>query len=104
MRLSTFRSRSGGFREKGPTRRQSQRRDLSRLVLAHESRQLPSWLIFDVRQKMLMSLRISSPLPARPCRFSLGLQDDSVFADFDVDADGYVFLRRISFDGHGCCD
>ena len=48
-----------------PTRRQSQRRDLSRLVhlylcskvkigilhsLLHEARQLPPWLIFDVRQ------------------------------------------------------
>jgi hypothetical protein len=42
-------------------------------------------------------------MPTRPCRFSLGLQDDSVFADFDVDRDGHVFLRRISFDGHGCC-
>ena len=45
----------------GLTSRQSQRRDLSRLVLmavlaisngatVHESRQLPSWLIFDVSQ------------------------------------------------------
>ncbi len=42
-------------------------------------------------------------MPSRPCRFSLGLQDDSVFADFDVDDDGHVFLRRISFDGYGCC-
>ena len=50
--------------KKGLTRRQSQRRDLSRLVLAavlailngaavHESRQLPSWLIFDVRREMI---------------------------------------------------
>ena len=38
------------LRKNRPTRRQSQRRDLSRLVLTHESRQLPSWLIFDVRQ------------------------------------------------------
>ncbi len=35
----------------GPTRRQSQRRRLSCLVLTHESRQPPSWLIFDVRQR-----------------------------------------------------
>jgi hypothetical protein len=34
------------------TRRQSQRRHPSRLVLTHESRRLPSWLIFDVGQKM----------------------------------------------------
>jgi hypothetical protein len=31
------------------------------------------------------------------------MQDDSVFADFDVDDDGSVFLLRISFDGYGCC-
>ena len=30
------------------TRRQSQRRDLSRSMLSHGSRQFPSWLIFDV--------------------------------------------------------
>ncbi len=35
-----------------PTRRQSQRRDLSRIVLAHAPRQLPSWLIFDVGHKI----------------------------------------------------
>jgi len=27
-----------------------------------------------------------------------------VFADFDVDDVGHAFLRRISFDGFGCCD
>ena len=31
-----------------PTRRQSQRRDLSRIMLSHAPRQLPAWLIFDV--------------------------------------------------------
>src|SRR4051812_26892164 len=50
-----------------------------------------------------MLRRISPPMSSRPSRFSLGLQDDSVFADFDVDSDGHVFLRRISFDGYGCC-
>src|SRR5687767_5342011 len=53
--------------------------------------------------EMTMSLRVSPPMPTRPCRFSLGLQDDTVFADFDVGDDGRVFLRRISFDGYGCC-
>jgi hypothetical protein len=43
-------------------------------------------------------------MPTRLCRFCLSLQGDSVFADFDVDADGHAFLRRISFDGFGCCD
>ena len=42
-------------------------------------------------------------MPTRPCRFCLSLQDDSVFADFDVDEEGRAFLRRISFDGYGCC-
>lgn len=40
---------------------------------------------------------------SRPCRFSLGLQGGSVFADFDVDPDGRAYLVRISFDGYGCC-
>lgn len=42
--------------------------------------------------------------PTRPCNFSLSLQGDSVFADFDVDSDGRVCLVRISFDGYGCCE
>lgn len=42
-------------------------------------------------------------LPSRPCRFCLCLQDSSVFADFDVDPDGRVYVVRISFDGYGCC-
>ena len=33
---------------RGLTSRQSQRRDLSRIVLAHAPRQVPAWLIFDV--------------------------------------------------------
>lgn len=39
----------------------------------------------------------------RPCKYCLGLQDDSVFADLDFDEDGNVLLLRISFDGFGCC-
>jgi hypothetical protein len=42
-------------------------------------------------------------LPSRPCHFCLSLQGGSVFADFDVDADGRVFAVRVSFDGYGCC-
>lgn len=42
--------------------------------------------------------------PFRECRFCLSLQEDSVFADFDLGEDGRVFLRRISFDGYGCCN
>jgi hypothetical protein len=32
------------------------------------------------------------------------MQDGSVFADFDIDEDGRIFLSRISFDGYGCCE
>jgi hypothetical protein len=52
---------------------------------------------------MNISIRIASTMPTRPCRFCLALQDDSVFADFDIDTDKRVYLCRISFDGYGCC-
>jgi len=42
-------------------------------------------------------------MPTRPCSFCLSLQGGSVFADFDTDDAGLIFLRRISFDGFGCC-
>ncbi len=44
------------------TRRQSQRRHPSRLLLAQESRRLPSWLIFDVRQKMATARQLLGEL------------------------------------------
>lgn len=40
----------------------------------------------------------------RPCRWSFSLQDDGVFADFDVDSEGCVILVGISFDGYGYCE
>jgi hypothetical protein len=42
-------------------------------------------------------------MPSRPCSFCLCLQGGSVFADFDTDDAGIISLRRISFDGFGCC-
>jgi len=42
-------------------------------------------------------------MPTRPCSFCLCLQGGSVFADFDIDETKIVSLRRISFDGFGCC-
>lgn len=42
-------------------------------------------------------------MPTRPCRYCLALQDDSVFADFDVDENGCLYIVRISYDGYGCC-
>lgn len=52
---------------------------------------------------MSILVRVFPKMESRPCRFCLSLQDDSVFADFDVDEEGHAFLRRISFDGYGCC-
>jgi|688.fasta_scaffold169206_3 hypothetical protein len=42
-------------------------------------------------------------MPTRPCRFCFSLQGGSVFADFDTDDQDLISLRRISFDGFGCC-
>lgn len=50
-----------------------------------------------------MSILVENYSPIRPCRFCLCLQGGSVFADFDVTDEERVFLRRISFDGYGCC-
>lgn len=52
---------------------------------------------------MAILVRVFPKMESRPCRFCLSLQEDSVFADFDVDEEGHAFLRRISFDGYGCC-
>lgn len=51
-----------------------------------------------------MQIRISSIKSSRPCEFALALQDDCVFADFDIDDNGQIYLLRISFDGYGCCN
>ena len=37
----------------------------------------------------------------RPCTFTLALDEGSVFADFDVDPDGFISLLRVSFDEYG---
>lgn len=50
-----------------------------------------------------MQVRTSPIIPTRPCRHCLSLQNDSVFADFDADENGQLYLLRISFDGYGCC-
>ena len=49
-------------------------------------------------------IRKVNDMPAsRPSLYCLAFQDDSVFADFDIDEQGRVFIVRISFDGFGCC-
>lgn len=54
-------------------------------------------------KSMSFEVQVYPTMPTRPCRFCLSLQGGSVFADFDVDEEGHAFLRRISFDGYGCC-
>src|SRR5690349_7625704 len=59
----------------------------------------------DTRSAAVMKFEIATypEMSSRPCSFCLSLQEGSVFADFDLDESGTVFLRRISFDGYGCC-
>jgi hypothetical protein len=52
---------------------------------------------------MTIQIRSYQSMPTRPCHLGLALQDDSVFADFDMDEEGCFYLVRISFDGYGCC-
>lgn len=53
---------------------------------------------------MSLAVQTYPVMPTRPCSFCLCLQGGSVFADFDTDDAGIVALRRISFDGYGCCE
>ena len=52
---------------------------------------------------MNIQIRSFPPMPTRPCRYCLSMQDDSVFADFNVDENGCLYILRISYDGYGCC-
>jgi hypothetical protein len=52
---------------------------------------------------MIINIRLAEPMSSRPCHYGLALQDDSVFADFNIDQNGCLYLVRISFDGYGCC-
>ena len=53
---------------------------------------------------MAIAIEVYPVMPTRPCSFCLCLQGGSVFADFDTDDASLVSLRRISFDGFGCCE
>ena len=53
---------------------------------------------------MSISVETFPRMPTRPCNFCLCLQGGSVFADFDTDDAEIISLRRISFDGFGCCE
>ena len=50
----------------------------------------------------MISVGSAISMSTRVCDYSLGLQDDSVFADFSIDQKGCIYLVRISFDGYGC--
>jgi len=39
----------------------------------------------------------------RKADFYLGCLDGSVFIDFNCSNENLIYLRRISFDGYGCC-
>lgn len=47
--------------------------------------------------------RITTMPASRPSNYCLSYFDDSVFLDFDNNQEDNVFLKRISFDGYGCC-
>ena len=61
-------------------------------------------IVYQKRRKPMEILKYDWTTSSRPCRFCLCLQGGSVFADFNIDSDGRVFLVRISFDGYGCCE
>lgn len=42
--------------------------------------------------------------PSRPADYYLGYLDGCVFLDFDNVDNDKVCLKRISFDGYGCCE
>ncbi len=52
----------------------------------------------------MMQIQNFEPMPTRPCQYCLALQDGSVFADFNIDQNGCLYIVRISFDGYGCCE
>jgi len=41
---------------------------------------------------------------SRPADYYLGCLEGSVFMDFDNCENGLIHLKRISFDGYGCCN
>ena len=41
---------------------------------------------------------------SRKADFYLGCLDGCVFIDFNLTSDRLISLRRISFDGYGCCN
>lgn len=46
---------------------------------------------------------ITAMPPSRPADYYLGCLDGSIFMDFNKDENECIYLKRISFDGYGCC-
>jgi hypothetical protein len=57
----------------------------------------------DTPFAMSIAVQTYPVMATRPCSFCLCLQGGSVFADFDTDDADIISLRRISFEGYGCC-
>jgi len=51
----------------------------------------------------MIDIRSTTAMNTRPCKYALAMQNHSVFADFDIDEFGCLYLVRISYDGFGCC-
>ena len=47
--------------------------------------------------------RVTMP-KTRKAAYCLGCLDGTVFMDFDITKDNLIYLKRISFDGYGCCE
>jgi len=41
---------------------------------------------------------------SRPADYCLGYMEGSVFIDFNKLDNGWIYLKRISFDGYSCCE
>jgi hypothetical protein len=50
-------------------------------------------------------VRFAHQMPSsRPADYCFGWMDGSVFIDFIIDPQNRILLKRISFDGYGCCE
>jgi hypothetical protein len=53
---------------------------------------------------MISDFFIASMPDTRPADYYIGYMDGCVFLDFDNCENKNICLKRISFDGYGCCD
>lgn len=62
------------------------------------------WMINGNNMAGAFDFFIASMPASRPADYYLGCLDGSVFIDFDSLDNGRILLKRISFDGYGCCE